>query len=170
MSVAVACRGSARPNFWTSPSSNGFDRDSSITIIKYIGDAISKLWGSETNALGRIFNGAIETLNEIYVEYSQVDWDGYGAAAITIGAYEEARKVIDLLPSSINAPEIVPEPSGEIGFEWRRGKGQVFIISVGGKHIINYAGIFGGNKIHGSEYFEETLPSIIIDNLWRLYS
>lgn len=67
-------------------------------------------------------------------------------------------------------PEIVAEPTGEIGFEWRRGRGRVFVLSVGGKHRITYAGIFGGNKIHGSEYFEETLPFVIIQHLRRLYS
>ncbi len=57
------------------------------------------------------------------------------------------------------------ETLGGIGLEWYRGKSRVFVISVSGKHIISYTGIFDGNKLHGSEYFEETLPLVIIQHL-----
>jgi hypothetical protein len=67
-------------------------------------------------------------------------------------------------------PEIIAEPSGEIGLEWRRGKGNIFVISVRGKHLITYAGIFGGNTTHGTEYFGQSIPSTIITYLRRLYS
>lgn len=109
------------------------------------------------------------SLFEVYKDCSQPDWDGHDAVAISEDVYEEAKKIINLLPSAIPMPEIVAEPNGDIGFEWRRDKGQVFAISVGGKHRITYAGIFSGNKVHGSEYFEETLPLAIIQHLRRLY-
>ncbi|MBF0566084.1 MAG: hypothetical protein HQK89_12675 [Nitrospirae bacterium] len=115
-----------------------------------------------------------DSLSEVYKECSRIDWDGYGASAVTEGAYEEALKlidaIIDALPSSIPAPEIGAEPTGDIDFEWYRGKGQVFAISVGGKHRITYAGIFAGSKVHGTEYFEGTLPMTIVRHLGRLYS
>jgi len=107
---------------------------------------------------------------EVYRECSCADWDGYGALAVTRDAYEEAKKIIDLLPSSIQMPEIVPEPTGEIGFEWRQGRGRIFIMSVNGRHRISYAGIFDGNKTHGFEHFEETLPSVVTEQVRRLYS
>jgi hypothetical protein len=43
---------------------------------------------------------------EVYKECSGADWDGYGAVAVTPDAYEEAKRIIDLLPSSIRLPEI----------------------------------------------------------------
>jgi hypothetical protein len=67
-------------------------------------------------------------------------------------------------------PEIVAEPTGEVGFEWRRGQGRIFVISIDGRHKITYAGLFDGNKTHGTEYFGETLPSAVIEHLRRLYS
>lgn len=120
------------------------------------------------------FDEMRNSLSEVFRECSRMDWDGYGASAITKDAYEEALKIIDAiidaLPSSIPTPEIGAEPTGDIDFEWYRGKWQVFSISIGGKHRITYAGIFAGSKVHGSEYFEETLPIAIIQHLRRLYS
>lgn len=170
MSIAIPCIGFDCPNFLTKPSSEGFDQGSSKRIFERIIEEIDKLRGSESMTLGRPLDEVLNSLNEVYRECSQAGWDGYSASAVTEDAYEEARKIINLLPSSIRIPEIVAEPTGEIGFEWRRGRGQVFVLSVGGKHRITYAGIFGGNKMHGSEYFEETLPYAIIQHLRRLYS
>ena len=168
MSVAIPCIGSYCPSFLTSPSSEGIVHDSLSLIIR--GWKPEELWGLQTITLGRPVDDAFFALREVYKDCCQADWDGYGASAVTEDAYKEAEKIINLLPSSIKIPEITAEPTGEIGLEWRRGRGQVFIISVGGRHRINYAGIFGGNKTHGSEYFEETLPSIIIEHLRRLYA
>jgi hypothetical protein len=152
------------------PSGRGFDQESSREIDVTIESAIAQLRGSETITFGRPLEEMRDSLTEIYKECSCANWDGYGAHAITEDTYEEAKKIIDILPSSIPTPEIIAEPTGDIGFEWRRGKGQVFVISVSDKHRISYAGIFYGNKVHGSEYFEETLPLVIIHHLRRLYS
>ncbi|MBF0556539.1 MAG: hypothetical protein HQK96_18630, partial [Nitrospirae bacterium] len=111
-----------------------------------------------------------DSLLDIYNECSSVDWDGYGACAITEDSFEEAQRIIDALPFSIPTPEIVAEPTGDIGFEWYRGKGQVFVMSVSGEQRITYAGLFAGNEVHGSEHFDGVLSSTIIQNLMRLYS
>jgi hypothetical protein len=131
---------------------------------------IGQMWGSESITLGGFLDDALMSLFDIYKECSQENWDNQGARMVSEDAFEEAKKIINLLPSSIPMPEIVPEPTGDVGFEWRKGKGQVFVISVGGRHKIAYAGIFGGNKVHGSEYFEDTLPLAMIQHLRRLYS
>lgn len=167
--LAVQCIGADCPPFWIMPSGVGFDQDSSGKIASTLKSAITQLRGSETITIGRPLDDMRDSLLEIYKGCSRMDWDGYGAHAITEDAYEEAKKIIDSLPSSIPAPEIVAEPTGDIGFEWSRGKGQIFVISVSGRHQITYAGIFAGNKVHGSEYFEETLPLVIRQHLRRLY-
>ena len=110
-----------------------------------------------------------QALWTLYNETFQPDWDGYGAAAIPAEAFEEAWRLLELLPSSIPIPEILPEPDGEIGLEWYRNNRFVFVVSVSGKHRINYAGIFGDNKTHGTEYFGESLPPVLMENLKRLY-
>jgi len=108
-------------------------------------------------------------LGEIYKECSSPNWDGYDAQPISNAAYFEAMKLISLLPEEYDNPEIIPEPTGEIAFEWYRGKRFVFVISVGGHSLISYAGLFGSSsKIHGSEYLGDTFPSTIAYNISKL--
>ncbi|MDP2168140.1 MAG: hypothetical protein Q8J64_07405 [Thermodesulfovibrionales bacterium] len=168
--LSVHCIGSDCPPFWTLPSGGKIDSELSEKIAVTLGTAIAQLKDAVTITFGQPSGDMRDSLREIREECSREDWDGYGAHAITMNAYEEAMKIIDLMPSSIPAPALVAEPTGEIGFEWRRGKGQVFVISVGGKHRITYAGIFSGNKVHGSEYLEDNLPFAIRQHLRRLYS
>jgi len=170
MSVAVSCIGFDCPSFLTMPSSEGIDQNSSKKIVQGIRDEIAKMWGSESITFGRSIDEAFDALIDLCNQCSVADWDGYGAAAITLETFDEAKKIIRLLPSSMPIPDIIAEPTGEIGFEWCKKKGRVLVISVGGKHRINYAGIFGGSKVHGSEYFDETLPLIIIEHFRRLYA
>lgn len=112
-----------------------------------------------------------ESLLEVYEECIEVNWDGYGGKPIAVKAYLEAFFLISLLPISIPLPdEITPEPTGDIAFEWYRDKHHVFVISVGGNNIITYAGLFGKmSKIRGTEYYTDSLPSIIIKNIQRLF-
>ena len=167
MKYAAACIGSSCPNVWVNPSGDGSNPDNVKKIIKIVRDI---MWGYESITFGLILHNINASLDDVYSETSQEDWDGYGASAITEDAYNEAKKLIYLLSSSIPMPEIVAEPTGGIGFEWRRRRGLIFVISVSGNHKIEYAGIFGENKVHGSEYFGEALPATIIDHLTRLYS
>lgn len=179
--LALQCIGRDCPPYWRSSSGTGFDQDSSGAIAITMERAIAKLRGSkfvfitfvppgsEALTLGRPFDELRNSLSELYRECSQPDWDGYGAKPVTEDSYAEAQRIIDALPSWLPAPEIVAEPSGDIGFEWYKEKGQVFALSVGGRHRIIYAGIFAGDKEHGSVYFEETMPLVIMQHLRKLY-
>ncbi len=113
---------------------------------------------------------ALQSLNEIFEDCSEEGWDGYDALPITEEAYFEAIKLIKSLPvTAFPMPEVVPESNGEIGFEWYRENRLVFVASVSGKSEIVYAGMFGANKTHGTEYFGDLLPTEILEKLKRLY-
>jgi len=129
---------------------------------------LSEIRKGET--LGRQID-MLQILDNLWEECSAAGWDGYEALPISREVYLEAKKLIMSLPvvSFIPMPEIVPEPSGEIAFEWSKGKRRTFIASVGGNNEIVYAGLFGLNKTHGAEYFGDSLPVILIENLRRLY-
>ncbi len=125
--------------------------------------------------LGNIFQNwaqdVIGELNFLYKECSNENWDGYGAMAISTEVRDRAEKLVSLIPKSLPAPELVPEPNGKLGFEWYRGKNQVYTISVGSENIITYAGLFGtDNETHGTESFYDTLPLTVLNGLNRLYS
>ena len=170
MSVAVQCLGFDCPSFLMESSSAGFDLESSNRIISRTDEDICRLRERVSMTLGLPLDEALVSLREIYMECSRADWDGYEAAAISYDVYREAKKTLQLIPSSIHMPEITAEPTGRIGLEWYRDKNHVFVISIDGKHRIAYAGIFGANRIHGTEYLEETLPLVVIEHLRRLYS
>jgi hypothetical protein len=110
-------------------------------------------------------------LYRIYRECSESDWDNDGANPINEQTFLEAIMLLDQLPSELPLPEIIPEPTGNIALEWYKGKRHVYVISVGGKSTIEYAGLFGRHsKTYGAEYFSAELPSLIISHILRLLS
>jgi len=137
-------------------------------MLGMLKDALDHLW--QTSVREQRLEEAVAALNDVYQECCESNWDGYGAQAITEGAYQEAFKFLTLLPLNVPIPEVVPEPSGAIGLEWSRGRYFVFVASFSGENFITYAGVFGVNKIHGIEYFADSLPSIIVENIRRLYT
>ncbi len=97
------------------------------------------------------------------------NWDGYGAKAVTAGAFEESFALLNALPSYIPLPELEPEPDGSIGLEWENGPNRVFTLSVNGKGVIVYAGMFGkGSKAHGTEVFNDSLPEELVVHVQRI--
>ncbi|MCK4817825.1 hypothetical protein KA005_18790 [bacterium] len=114
---------------------------------------------------------ALESLNEVYEECSEANWDGYDAAPISLEAYSEASKLLRIIPNSFPMPDILPEPDGGIGLEWYKDRGFSFVISVHGKNIITYVGLFGiNNETYGTEDFTDSVPKVLLNGLKRLFS
>ena len=139
----------------------------SLDLKKYYSAAIKQFRKTETLwPLDELH----QRLDEVFEECSQEGWDGYDAIPISEAAYHEAKKLIERIPVTIiPMPELIPEPNGEIAFEWYRGSRKIFVASVSGKNEIIYAGLFGINKTHGTEFFGDNLPFTILNNLIRLY-
>lgn len=135
------------------------------TLKKFYDEAISEWRKAET--LGRL-DEILSSLDELCRDCSLEGWDGYDAPPIAEDTCDEAKRFIRGLPVNFPMPEIVPEPNGGIGLEWSKGNRLIFVASVSGKNEIVYAGLFGMNKNHGTEYFSDTLPPVIIENLKRL--
>ena len=111
---------------------------------------------------------AFRELRTVVTECCVDNWDGEGAAAISLETYKEAFNFLHLLPVSLKTPEVVAEPNGSIGFEWQHGR-KVFVASVKGKQYISFAGLFGtGVRVDGTENFVSGIPASVITNLQRL--
>jgi hypothetical protein len=110
----------------------------------------------------------IAALEDAYQSASTSNWDGYGANAIKELARSDAERFLELLPSDLTMPEVSIDPDGDISFEWLKSKRYVFSVSLSGNNKIVFAGICGGNDIHGTESFGDTIPGIIIDAIRRL--
>jgi hypothetical protein len=158
MNLGVSCTYLESRPYWTRPSGEGFDEDSSKRLWKNLREAIREYWTPEVISRGDVLTQLREELEEISQECSQEGWDNYGASPINQPAIEEAWKVLEYMPLTIGIPEIVPEPHGGIGLEWRKGPNRVLVLSVVGQHKISFAAIFEGGDTHGTEYFEESLP------------
>lgn len=126
-------------------------------------------WADLSSPLSNWEGQAACALEAAYAEGSSDGWDGYGARAVSLGVKYRAEAFLDALPSGIPVPAIEPDPDGEISFEWYVGPRQVFSVSVGEGCEIAYAGLFGRNRTHGTEYFMDELPAAVMTNLRRLY-
>lgn len=101
---------------------------------------------------------------------AQIDgWDGDDARRVEPSSFMYADQFLRLLPSSLSLPEITADTDGEIFIEWDHGHRQVFSVSVGRDGTLSFAGLFGHEKVHGTEYIRETLPPLISAGLERLH-
>ena len=112
---------------------------------------------------------SIDAVIQTYEECCEENWDGYGSLAVSPAVLFEAIRFICALPQRLPSPEIVPEPTGDIGFEWNYGKNQIFVTSVSGTKLIDYAGIFGADeKTHVTELFDGSIPQVLIGHVSRV--
>ena len=112
----------------------------------------------------------IQEFGDVFEECSVDNWDGYDAKAISIDSYREAIRFARSLPTMIPLPEIAVDPDGEVALEWYEGPRKVVTVSIGSRNEITYAGLFGFNKVNGTECFYDEIPKAILDNLDRLLS
>ena len=86
-----------------------------------------------------------------------------GAIPIDMDTARAAIEFAYTLPRSLPAPEIAPEPDGEISFDWLGPDGKMFSVSVGRTGRVAYAGRFGEkSKVHGIEQLSESCPQEIV--------
>lgn len=115
---------------------------------------------------------AIRKLNELSIpQYREANWDGYGALPISEDTIKNCVIIIDALPRHVPVPDIIPEPNGDVGLDWIKGK-QELSISVDSNENVSYAFIsadgdemYGAGKLNG-----RYLPKIFIDTLNAIYS
>ena len=110
------------------------------------------------------------SLQELFLETRERNWDGYNARPLTIEAYANALAFLAVLPSGIPYPQFSPEPDGEVAFEWQSGPRLVFSVSIGPTPRLAYAGLFGTATLHGAEEFTGALPDAIAVGLRRVLS
>ena len=114
----------------------------------------------------------IQDLRETFRECSIEDWDGYGALPIQEQVVLEAERFIAVMPAFMPDPEIVPEPSGDIGFEWSFGENRILAVSFAGRNIITYAAILGSSERTkcGKEKFNNSIPQVILKGIEEISS
>lgn len=115
------------------------------------------------------YREALVALAYSYEEASEDNWDGYGARKAQAASFKNGKAFLLALPTTLPLPEVSVDPDGEMSFSWQKGPRLVLSISISKDGVLNYAGLFGRNKTHGTEHFIEAIPKTITDNLERLF-
>jgi hypothetical protein len=97
---------------------------------------------------------------DVVNHYSTNNWDGEGAAAISVNAASSTTAVIDALPNNIFLPEVAPDINGSISLDWNIEKNKIMSLVISEDKII-YAAIVGQKKFHGEVPFTYELPKEI---------
>jgi len=117
---------------------------------------------------------AVSSLARVLGECGRAGWDGYHAHAVSTVTAQRAKDFLDALPTFLSAPEIVPEPDGDIAITWYFGPALQLSISVGPSGPLNFAGVIGeqyGQKRvrHGSEPFEGVVAGDLLEYVYELH-
>lgn len=118
-------------------------------------------------AVGEPKRSAQEALNAAYAAELERS-DTVSESRVEPSTYTYAVQFLEILPTSVPTPDIAVDTDGEILFEWDRGPRHVFSVSVGRDGTLNFAGLFGHRKIHGTDHLREALPPVVQDCLSRI--
>ena len=104
----------------------------------------------------------LRLLRDVETNCSVPNWGGFQEDAVSAETLNEAEKLLDVLPTSFGSPDVTPEPSGAVSFDWRFSPKRVFLLTVQGRSTIEYVGLKGhGTELHGRCVFAGDLPAFL---------
>ncbi len=117
-----------------------------------------------------IENNLVDELQAVWESCSTPDWDGYGALAASQDALRNSRRFLESLPRDFPTPSISAEPDGALTMEWHCSERQTLSVSVSSGEELHFAGLFGPNRVDGSEALLTEIPQPILDLIRRVYA
>ena len=140
------------------PSQYNAGQSTSQTEIQLLKDNESTISVKKREDGIRHIQRLLKKLNTVFAEAKVDDWDGEGAEAISDAAYFNATKLLSVLPSNFQQPDIIADNDGYIEFEWFKGD-KNFSIYITDTNLILYAGYFGeDNRLSGRFNYEGYFP------------
>lgn len=119
-------------------------------------------------SIGDPLQQTLDSLSETAADARTKGWDGYAAEPVHPLALAVAREFLAELPADFLPAEAAVDPDGEVSLEWRgRTPSHIFSISFSPSRRISYAGVFGGGRAHGSEYFSDSIPPALLSYIRR---
>lgn len=122
----------------------------------------------DSYALGQQAKGSLNELYQVFDECRQANWDGYGAAPVSVRTFQSAYELLEALPLGTPAPSIGAEPDGHITLEWYHSPRCTLSVSVSPEGELHYAALMGASKAYGTEAFFGEVPKEIIDLIRRV--
>jgi len=161
LSIGIAASLAAAPSLYRSSSAvseeANFIRSNTASIV--LGFENSRaLFGKKSDLL--------DLLADLSREYSQPDWDGEGAEAVSASTVFRTELFIRSLPESLQTPELSVEPDGAIALEWMPSRYKTFSISVSEGDRIAYAWVDGTDRGHAvARLVEGEIPAKLAHQL-----
>lgn len=159
---------SLRPPAFLSLATSGASDDAAriaSQFREFFGRFVQSATGSE-----RILEPR-QAIIDLVARCGRDNWNGEGAERITEMAAWRAIELLVALPSYLPVPDIFPDPSGAISFEWYRRPKHRLVLSIYGNGSVEFAGLLGvGNEVYGEARMAAGLPEIIRSNLRQLFT
>ena len=108
-------------------------------------------------------------LDNVMLDCHQAGWDGYGAEAVSLEAYQLAKRFVHSLPAGMPRPLLSADPDGCVTFEWRVSPRRLVLVSVHPDYRIDYAALFGSAESHNTEPFFDKFPARLRDLVRGVY-
>lgn len=121
------------------------------------------------NAVTLSHNEAIEAVNEAWRSADEAWKVNADDVAVTEDVRNCAIRFIQNLPLGFPQPEVASEPDGHINLEWYRSPRRVFSVSIGPNNRLHWAALIGTESPRGTARFIERVPSIILDQIARVF-
>ncbi len=105
----------------------------------------------------------LDKISDVENIYSISNWGGEDEEPISALSLIDARDFLESLPANFRSPDVVPEPSGTVAFEWRYGRYRSLIVSFRGGGSIAFSVIQSPNRTNfGNEQFHQgQIPAIV---------
>lgn len=160
---------SLRPAAFLSLGTSGGASDDAAHIASQFREFFSRLVQSATGS-ERVLEPRQAVL-DLVVKCGNDNWNAEGAQRIPVEAAARAIELLAALPSYIPVPDIFPDPTGAISFEWYRRPKHRLLLSIYGSGAVEFAALLGvGNEMYGEARMEGGLPEIIRAHLRQLFS
>ncbi len=111
------------------------------------------------------YNQAIEKLHQTILEFMD---DGLEMNAESVEIACEFLKKLSHQPNLLNDVSISADPEGKTVLRWKSKTSGVFSMSVGTNRVLYYASTLQGEDTHGREYFDDEIPSTILELLTKI--
>lgn len=136
------------------------------TSSKLFKQCIERLRDSFT--LGDKWRSSLADLNNLKVECSHPNWDGYNAPPLSSSVIERAKQFLNILPPDLPQPEIGASPQGNVTFAWEQAPRRIVAITISENAKIHYASLHNQRRDYGSLFFENQLDPEIYQLLCRV--
>jgi hypothetical protein len=112
---------------------------------------------------------AIEAVSEAWQSANEDRQRDPHATLVAEEVRDCAIQFIRSLPLGFPQPEVISEPDGHVNLEWYRSTRRVFSVSIGPNNRLYWAALIGTESPRGTVRFLERIPTIILDQIARVF-